>query len=148
MERAEILAKAKELGIDHQKNIQTAKLVEKIETVTGESLGYEPKPDSNITTADLKGAGETKLNTKKGDKTIRVVIHSGDKDNDETEMVGCVNGEPFQCQIGVEIDLPVKFLPAFDGAIIERHVHKFDEDGNPLKGTTIKKEKLYIVERV
>lgn len=147
MNREDVLVKAKELGLEHAKNIQTAKLVDMIESVTGEDLGYVAKPQ-NMTTSNSLAGGKTKIKTKKGEETVRVIIHSGDRDNDETQMEGCVNGEVFQCQIGVELDLPVKFLPSFDGAVIERHVHKFDEDGNPLKGTTTKKEKLYIVERV
>lgn len=150
MERAEVLERAKELGIEHDKRIGTEKLASMIESVTGESLGYTAKEPTVVmtTTGTLTNSNVTTTAVKAGEATIRCIIHSGDRDNTETEMTGSVNGEPFQCQLGVEIDLPVKFIPSFDGAVIEKHVYGFDEDGNPTKKNHVRLEKLYIIERL
>ncbi len=162
--REEVLAKAKELGIDHDKRIKTSQLVGKIETVLGKAMEYETadpekQPSNMTTTTNLNGAeGKAILtdNTKeleaadvpKGAETVRCIIHSGDRDNDLLEVVGCVNGEQYQALLGVEVDFPIKFLPSLQGAVTKKHIHVFDEHGNPTKERRVKWEKRFVLERL
>ncbi len=160
--REEVVAKAKELGIDHDKRISTKKLVSKIETVLGKSMEFEtPDPEavkSNMTTtSNIAGAPKAGFDEEKGEEleavpeeeeTVRCIIHSGDRDNDLQEVTGCVNGEDYQALIGVEVDFPVKFLPSLKDAVIKEHIHIFDEHGNPTKEVRIRYHKRFIVEKI
>ena len=167
--REEILAKAKELGIDHDKRMASRLLVEKIETVLGKAMVFttadpetpvgKPEPASNMTTTatigattsegfDPKKGKELDLEEEQKEDTVRCIIHSGDRDNDLIEVVGCVNGESYQALIGVEIDFPVKFLPSIKDAVVKEHIHIFDEHGNPTKEIRIRHHKRFIIERI
>jgi len=133
--RSEAFELADDLGIDYNKNMKTVDLIKKIELVTGEKYKAvkEPKKETE----------------KKSDSdTVRCIIHSNDKDNDEYEVVGSVNGETFQALIGVEVDFPKKFIPALDGAFHEEKVAELDDDGNPTGKYKTRIHKRYILERL
>jgi len=132
MKREDLLKKATELGIDYDKRVKTTKLLEMVNTVSGENYTIdEPEEKKEVTTTK----------TPKNNETIRAIIHSGDRDNDEVEAVGCVNGETFQFQIGVEIDFPIRFLPSLSGAVIKESIAIFDDSGMPTGKTKIRKSK-------
>lgn len=134
--RDEAFALAEELGVDVNKNLNGPQLAKKLTLVTGEEYSV------------IK-SGETKQEAKKGDgDTIRCIIHSNDRDNDEVEVVGSVNGEFFQAQIGEEIDFPKKFIAALDGAYYDERVAVLDEDGNPTGKYKERRVKRYILERL
>ncbi len=139
MERAELLAKAKELGIEHDKRAKNTAIAALIETVTGEKI--------EITTKIVEPPKKEPVKEQE-DGMIRCIIHSGDRDNDEVEVVGSVNGETYQAPIGIEIDFPVKFLPSIHGAVQKETIVGKDADGTPNGKKTIRWHKRYIIEKL
>ena len=137
MTRTEALTKAKELGIEHDKRIPTKKLIETLNKITGEN--YE---------ADQPTEAPVESKEEDPNRTIRCIIHSGDRENDVESWDGSVNGEVFQFPIGIETDLPVKYLPSLNDAVIKEHIAVFDDNGHPTKEVKIRYHKRFIVERI
>lgn len=135
--RDEAFKIGEDLGLDLSNRLQNKQLEKKLNLVTGEEY--------KIAKSDK---GEKKEEDKKESDTIRCIIHSNDRDNDEYEVVGSVNGEFFQAQIGVEIDFPKKFVPSLEGAQYTEMISEFDEDGNPTGKYKERIVKRYIIERV
>ena len=136
--RDEAFDLAEELGLDISKNTSSKHVAKKLSLVTGEE--YEI-----VKSEETKEAAKT---AKDDDDTLRCIIHSNDRDNDEIEVVGSVNGEFFQAQIGEEIDFPKKFIPALDGAYYDERVAVLDDDGNPTGKYKERRVKRYILERL
>jgi len=130
LNREDALAKAKELGIVHQKNAKTETILKLIGDLTGETFTEEKK-------AKPKTEG-----------FMRCIIHSNDRDNVEVEMTIGLNGEMVQIQIGEEIELPNKFLGVIKDAAITRHISVLDEAGQPTGKSKIRREPRYIVEGI
>lgn len=132
--RDEALTLAQDLGIVHDKRIKTGTLIKKINDLTGKD--YE----------------EVEVKKEKTEGTTRCIIHSNDRDNDETEMTVAVldgsKNERVQIAIGEEVELENKFIPVINDAIIERKVSIFDAEGNPTNKTKTRFEKRYIIEKV
>lgn len=128
--RAEVLEKAKDLGIEHHKSAKTTAVAKMVEDLTGET--YELKKNVEPVTSG----------------TIRCIIHSNDRENDEREVRGSLNGETWRALIGEEIEFPKKFLPCLDGAVEEQRVSVLDEAGQPTGKYKDRKHKRYILERV
>jgi len=134
LNREQVLAKAKDLGIVHDKRAKTKAILKMINDLTGEN--HE----------------ETKREPIKTEGFTRCIIHSNDRDNDEIEMTIALlddsDNQRVQVIIGEEIELDNKFIPVLKDAIIERHVSVLDEDGEPTGKTKLRKESRYIIEPV
>jgi len=130
LNREQVLTKAKDLGIVHDKRARTDAVLKLINELTGEDNKAEVKKP-------IKTEGFT-----------RCMIHSNDRDNDEVEMTLGLNGEMLQIQIGEEIELPNRFIPVLKDAVIIRHVSVLDSDGNPTGKKKVRKEPRYILESV
>jgi len=130
LNREDALAKAKELGIVHPKNAKTATILKLIGDLTGETFTEEKKEKP------------------KTEGITRCIIHSNDRDNNETEMTIGLNGEMIQVQIGEEIELPNKFLGVIKDASPTVSVSVLDEEGNPTGKTKTRNNPRYIVEAV
>jgi len=130
LNREQVLAKAKELGIVHDKRASTKNILKMINDLTGEEHTLEEQK-------------QTKL-----DGFTKCIIHSNDRENDEPEMTVGLNGEIVQIQIGEEVTLDNKFIGVIRDAVIERHVPVLDKDGEPTGKNKIRKEPRYIIETV
>lgn len=143
MDRQEVIARAQELGIEFSKKSKTVDIAKKIETVTGDKIVITkpaPKPAP---------PPETEYEERKStEETIRAIVYSGDRDNDEVSFFVAINGDTCQAPIGVEVDLPVKFLPVLHDASFVEHIHEIDEDGNPTGRKAKRIKKRYIVEKL
>lgn len=83
------------------------------------------------------------------DDCIRCIVHSNDRENEETEMSGNLNCiEPFQVQLGEVVDLPKRYIPVVRGAVEKRHIPVMGEDGLPTGKINIRKHPRYIIESV
>ncbi len=131
LDRKAVFARAEDLGIEFKKNASTKSIAKMIEDLTGEEIEVEK------TEPAIKESG-----------IIRCIIHSNDKDNDEIEVYGGLNGKNFQVQIGEEIDFEEKFLPCINDAFVDKQVAILDEDGNPTGKYKNRRFKRYIIERL
>jgi len=139
LNRKDALEMATELGIDFKKTAKTTALVGMINELTGKEYSYD------------NGKGETEkiVDTNKTDEdTVFCMIHSNDRDNDETEVVGSVNGETYQVLIGEEINFPKRFLPSLNNAVMEVKTAILDEAGQPTGKYRERKVKRYVLERL
>ena len=141
--RADALEMAEELGIEHHKTAKTDYVVKLINELT----------DGDHTVADPKSPkieeGEDKPETKpENEDTVFCMIHSNDRDNEEVEVVGSVNGETYQAQIGEETNFPKKFLPSIECAVMEVKVAILDDAGQPTGKYKERKVKRYVIERL
>jgi len=134
LDREQVLAKALDLGIAHNKRAKTVAILKMINDLTGESHVEEKKK------------------TVKTEGFTRCIIHSNDKDNDEAEMTLALlddsDNQRIQVKIGEEFKLDNKFIPVLKDAVIERHISVLDEAGEPTGKTKIRKEPRYIMETV
>lgn len=132
LDREEILAKAKTLGIVHDKRAKSQSILKMIEDLTGESFSIKKAQEA-------KTEGFTKC-----------IIHSNDRDNDEVEMTLAVldgsKNERVLIQIGEEINLENKFITVLKDAVIDRSISILDDDGEPTGKTKMRKEPRYIME--
>jgi len=134
MERKDVLARAKELGIEiKHKTEKTASIIEKIEALTGEKIIVET----------VKATAP-----KKESDTIRCIIHCNDKDNDMTQGYFGINGDNFQCPLGEEIEMPKKFLPCIQDAYVDELIAVLNAKGEATGEYKERRRKNYILERV
>lgn len=129
--REQSLEKAKELNIVHGKRDKTSKVIGLINDLTG----------GDFTEAKAEKAPST-------DGLLKCIIHSGDRDNDEKELVGSINGDTFQVKLGEEVELPRKYLPAIKDAVIEHQEAILNDKNEPTGKTRTRQLKRYIVEAV
>jgi len=139
LNRAAALELADKMGIEYKKTVKTNDLITMINQVTGEEYGYD------------NGKGET---TKIVDKkvvhkdTVLCMIHSNDRDNEETEVVGSLNGETFQAMIGEEFEFPKKFIPAIKDAVMEIQTAILNDAGEPTGKYRERRQPRYVIERI
>ncbi len=136
MTRTEIIAKAKELGLNASGNRKTKDMVADIETVTGEKI-----------VITKEGGKDTKPATV-APKRVKAIVYSGDKDNDEVDFFVSLNGKNMKAPIGVECEIDAEFLPVLNDAKFEEHIYEVGEDGNPTGKKAIRISKRYIVEKL
>jgi len=135
--RAEIIEKLEDMGVPYNKKHQTKLLAKQLSTLIDEEVKV-------VKATEKPAASEPEER-----KTIRCIIHSNDRMNEEHEIKGSVNGKMFQAQLGVEIDLPVELIPAIEDAAGEESVPNVDENGNIIPGQPKKVfRKRFIIERV
>ena len=133
MERKDVLARAEELGIElSHKTEKTASVIKKIEDLTGEKIVVET----------------VKKTEKEVSDTVRCIIHSNDKDNDEIEAYFGINGDNIQVLLGEEIDFPKKFLPCVSDASVEEKIAILNDAGEVTGKYRERVRKNYILERV
>ena len=132
LDRKEVLARAKDLGIEHHKTAKTTAIAKMIEDLTGDILDVETP----------------KVKEDKGSDTIRCIIHSNDKDNDELEAVGSLNGETWQVILGEEIDFPKKFVTCIRDAYVDTKIAILDEDGQPTGKYKERRRQNFIIEKL
>lgn len=130
LDREAALAKAKELGIVHDKRAKTKAIIKMITDLSGET--FEEKAVEKPVT----------------EGTTRCIIHSNDRDNDEVEMTVGLNGEMLQIQIGEEVQLPNKYIGVIKCASIKRTTSVLNEDGEPTGKRKVRMEPRYIIEKV
>ncbi len=156
--RDQAKAKAAELGIDHDSRAKTTAIIAAINDVTGETYTIAAPTDTAAapvvtpavtTMAAVTTSGSTGETTAAaGDDTIHCIIHSNDKDNDEVEVTGMLNGETYQAQLGEEVDFPKKFLPSINLAKEKQTIAILDKAGNPTGEYKTRWHKRYIIERL
>jgi len=130
LNREQVLAKAKELGIVHDKRASTKNILKMINDLTGEEHTMEERKQPKL------------------EGFTRCIIHSNDRENDEVEMTVGLNGDIVQIQIGEEVELANKYIGVIRDAVIERHVPILDKDNEPTGKNKIRKEPRYIIETV
>ena len=134
MNRKEVLAKAKELGIElSHKSEKTESIAKKIADLTGEPVEVE-KADTPSKNASSD--------------TVRCIIHSNDKDNDELSAYFGVNGENIRIQLGEEVDFPKKFIPAVNDAYVDEKIAILNDKGEVTGRYKERRRKNYILERL
>ena len=134
MERKDVLARAKELGIElRHKTEKTVDIIKKIEDLTGEKTIIETKPAPKEDTES---------------DTIRAIIHSNDRDNDFVDAYVGINGENATFPLGEEIDFPKKFLPCIQDAVANEKIAILDAKGAVTGEYKERVRKNYILERV
>jgi len=130
MTREQVLAEAKRLGIVHDKRAKSEAILKLITSLTGEENTIKKKKAIEV------------------EGILRCIIHSQDRENDEAKIEGSVNGEYYEAPIGVEIQLPKKFIPSIKDAVVETKISVLDEEGKPTGKTQIKKYPRFIIEAV
>jgi len=144
--RDEAIEMATDLDIDFKKTHKTTYIIKLINDLTGND--YKEKGEHEEKN-DKKQAKNKDDATKVGEEdTVRCIIHSNDRDNEETEVVGSVNGKTYQAQIGEEIDFPKEFIPSIKDAVIEVKMAILDDSGQPTGKYKERKQPRFVIERV
>ena len=133
LDRAAILEKAKSLGIEHHKTAKTAAIAKMITDLTGEEF-EAATPKGKVKAADSD--------------TIRAIIHSGDRENDERFAYFGINGKNINIEIGEEVDFPKIFLSCVHDANVDEKIAILDAKGEVTGKYKERKRKNYILERI
>lgn len=162
--RDELKAEADRLEIEYNPRIKSEQLLGMVNALAGEEhtmADNAPKPAANVTTSSSVGAGtppapvETVPENAAAtaieadpEATIRCIIHSNDRENEEKMFEGNLNGTPVRVELGEEIDFPVKYRTLIQGAVVETKIPLLDEDGTPNGKYKDVRRPRYIIEQV
>lgn len=164
--REQIKEELTKLEVEFNTRDKSENLLAMLNTMTGEEhtfLAAAPtqpvQTPPNVTTSASLGAGSTppvvteETTTtppveKDPNETIRCIIHSNDRENEEKMFEGHLNGKAIRVKLGEEIDFPVRFKSLIQGAVVETKIPLLDEDGTPNGKYKEVRRPRYIIEAV